>query len=115
MATPLDKDLVRETTIKIDGREILLSINADQSISMKLKGMKSGTVSIGIEELYNQLGGQQTATVVSTANLPSSRHSDSVKLSVHDIRHKCNVRGFDYPTMVKIDTVMDEIIDESKK
>lgn len=57
MATILDKDLVRESTEKFDSREILVTITEKQTISFKLKGMKSGEVSIGILPLYKQLTG----------------------------------------------------------
>jgi hypothetical protein len=55
MATILDKDITRESTVLFDKREIQVTLTTDQKIVMKLKGMKSGTVSISIEELYNQL------------------------------------------------------------
>jgi hypothetical protein len=57
MATKLDKAVIRESTIMVDDRNIIVSINEDQTISMKLKGMKSGMVSINIEELYKTLAG----------------------------------------------------------
>ena len=52
MATKLDKTLTRESTEEYDERNIMVTMEADQKISMKLKGMKSGTVSIGIFDLY---------------------------------------------------------------
>lgn len=58
MATILDKDLTRESTVKSKDREIIVTLTADQRISLKLKGMKSGTVSIGIDELLNHLEGE---------------------------------------------------------
>ncbi len=112
MATLLDKDLTRETNIKIDEREIQITLTEDQKVSLKLKGMKSGILSISIEELYNQLVGEKPILPVVQAKV---KDNDGVKLSLHDIRHKCNVRGFDYSTMVKIDTVFDELIEENRK
>jgi hypothetical protein len=58
MATILDKDLIRETTLKHNEREIVVTIGADQKFHFKLKGMKSGVVSIGIDEVYKQLIGE---------------------------------------------------------
>lgn len=55
MATILDKDVLRESTVKYDGREIQVTLTENQEITFKLKGMKSGMLSIGIEELYKQL------------------------------------------------------------
>ncbi len=57
--TTLDKDISRESTIKFDGREIQVTLTEDQKVSFKLKGMKSGVVSIDIEELYKQLIGEE--------------------------------------------------------
>lgn len=60
MATILDKDLTRESNVKYDNREIQITLTADQNISFKLKGMKSGVLSIGIENLYKQLAGVES-------------------------------------------------------
>lgn len=57
MATILDKDITRESTVKIAGREVQVTLTADQQIAFKLKGMKSGMLTIGIEALYQQLSG----------------------------------------------------------
>lgn len=57
MATKLTSPLTRESTETSDDREILVTLCEDQKISLKLKGMKSGTVSIGIKELWDQLKG----------------------------------------------------------
>jgi hypothetical protein len=58
--TILNGDLSRESTVKYDDREIQVTLTADQTIQFKLKGMKSGLLSIGIEELYKQLRGEDT-------------------------------------------------------
>jgi hypothetical protein len=63
MATILDKEITRESTIKYDNREIQVTLTADQKISMKLKGMKSGIVNISIEDLYKQLAGPEIPVV----------------------------------------------------
>ena len=57
MATILDKDLLRESTQKFEDREIMVTLTDKQTISLKLKGLKSGEVSIGILPLYKQLKG----------------------------------------------------------
>jgi len=55
MATILDKDLIRESTVKFNDREIQVTLTADQNITFKLKGMKSGMLTISIDKLYKQL------------------------------------------------------------
>lgn len=113
MATLLDKDLIRETTIKIDGREIILTLGEDQSISMKLKGMKSGTVSISINDLYNQLVGSEDVDVEPIKAAPIK--NGGAVISLYAIRDRCNVVGFDYPTTVKLDNLLNDLIEENKK
>lgn len=62
MATILSKDVIRESTVQHDGREIIVTLSKEQEITMKLKGMKSGTVKISIRDLYNQcIGGGETS------------------------------------------------------
>lgn len=65
MATVLDKDLTRETTVKVDEREIQITLTENQTISMKLKGMKSGSVEIPIGDLYKQLKGDVVGEQIS--------------------------------------------------
>jgi len=55
MATKLESKVVRETTAIANDREIVITLTEDQKVSMRLKGMKSGDVEIGIKELWNQL------------------------------------------------------------
>ena len=63
MATILDKDLLRESTQKFEDREIMVTLTEKQTISFKLKGLKSGEVSIGILPLYKQLRGVEEPDV----------------------------------------------------
>src|SRR5882724_4700876 len=55
MATNLDSLVIRESSETADERNILVALTPDQRISFRLKGMKSGHVSIPIKELYLQL------------------------------------------------------------
>lgn len=118
MATLLDKDLVRESSIKVDNREIVLTIGADQSITMKLKGMKTGAVTISVEDLYKQLvwgidDEKPKSVIVPTGGV--KKHSSDPMMSLHDIRHRLNVSAFDYSTTVKFDGIMNDLIEEQKK
>lgn len=58
MATPLSTNLTRESSHTIEERNILVTLTANQDIAMKLKGLKSGVVSIPIADLYHQLNGK---------------------------------------------------------
>ena len=55
MATVLKKDLVRETTELVDGKEIIVTLTVDQEIELKVKGTRGSGETIGIKELYEQL------------------------------------------------------------
>ena len=112
MATILDKDLTRESSVKVDNREILVSLNADQTISMKLKGMKSGTVSISIGDLYDQLKGNSVPEVKESKASLKHTNPDGPMLSLHDIRHRCNIKGFDYNTVVIFENMLTELLSE---
>ena len=57
MATKLDKGVTRESTETVDGRNIYVTLDADQTIKLKLKGMKSGILTIKVKNLYAQLSG----------------------------------------------------------
>ena len=76
MATILDKDLTRETTVKVDDREIQITLTEGQTISMKLKGMKSGILEIPIEKLYHQLRGDGGGESVKEHNAVSIKHEE---------------------------------------
>lgn len=118
MATKLDKKLTRESTSKVDDREILVTLTDDQTISMKLKGMKSGIVSVGIEDLFKQLSGVSVPNI-ELPTLPSIstnvKTNDGMLISLHDIRHRLNISGFDYSIQAKLDELLNEMIKENQK
>lgn len=118
MPTILDKDLVRESTVRVDNREILITLSSEQKIRMKLKGMKSGEVSIGIEELYNQLTGnasekKETNTIKSIKR--EEKQSEDILISLYDLRSLNAISGFDVPMMNKFDAMISELIQDRKK
>ena len=127
MATILNGDLTRETTVKVDEREIQLTLTAEQKISMKLKGMKSGTVEIGIGELYHKLAGSES-TVTKTVEVgleptPSAKGIDlssyagdkNMLISVSDFRAAVLIHGFDLDTTNKLDGLLAQFIRDRKQ
>lgn len=116
MATILDKDLIRESTVMVGDRLIVVTLGEDQSISMKLKGMKTGAVSITIENLYKQLIGDsvEEAPKLKTISASSGSKKGSTEnmISLHDIRHRLNISNFDYATTVKLDGILKELLEE---
>lgn len=120
MPTILDKDLVRESTIKVGEREILVTLGSQQNIKMKLKGMKSGEVSIGIEELYNQLTGNSPQEIKKETNTIKSikreeKVQDDVMISLYELRSLNAISGFDVKLMNKLDGFISELIQNKKK
>jgi hypothetical protein len=114
MATILDKVLIRESTVKIGEREILITLTADQRISFRLKGMKSGVVSITIEELYKQLSGidpiEEKEEMVSVSESPFSNQDGKNMISLNDLRSFSNISNLDYPTKAKFDSILKDLI-----
>jgi hypothetical protein len=82
---------------------------------MKLKGMKSGVVTIGIAELFSQLTSNAPAeTEVADKPLKNKKY-DGDTISLNDLRHRCMIKGFDYATTSKFDSVLHELLEERQK
>ena len=124
MATILDKDLTRETTVRVEDREIQITLTEKQSISLKLKGMKSGAVEIGIGDLYNNLKvgtslePEVEVSVVKSGpvgtDLSSYKDDGAYLISLHEIRAAALVRSFDLETTSKFDSFLADLINERK-
>lgn len=112
MATYLDKDITRESSVKVDNREIQVTLTADQKISFKLKGMKSGIVSIPIEEIYNQLAGTSSEVTVKPTKAASgiTTSKDNPLISLHELRWKMNTTTMDYATKALFDSFISQCI-----
>lgn len=125
MATPLDKDLIRESTIKFDNREIMVTLAADQSIKFKLKGMKSGEVTIDIESLYKQLIGHEELEIVNdkkAALVISHEESDDdvssksgILIDLNDLRSANAISMLDVPTLAKFDGIIADLLKHQKE
>ncbi len=119
MATILDKDLVRESTVKHNDREIQVTLTADQQISFKLKGMKSGALTIAIKDLYEQLSGdgpEPSATPVVAEKVTNERVTkDNPMLSLHELRSKINTTPMPMETKAMFDGFMAQCIKEVRK
>lgn len=121
MATKLTSELTRETTVVVEGREVQITLTENQTIFMKLKGMKSGGVEISIDALYQQLKGGIPSAKSGSVTLPtggrkrSEADSGDVKISLHDLRHRANIMALEYPILSKIDNLFHTIIAERKE
>jgi len=57
MATDLNKDIIRETTVQVDGKTLLVTLTKDQTIKIrqKGKGKEIQEIEIPILELFTQM------------------------------------------------------------
>jgi len=122
MATKLEKDITRESTVKDDGKEIMVTLTSDQKITMKLKGKRSGAVSIDIEELYAQLTGKSLKKDVNKSKVPTSITSEGKKptkkspmILLSDLRSMNAISGGDYIQVAHFDGVIKNLIENMKK
>lgn len=123
MATKLDKDIIRESTLQVDGREIMVTLSATQEIKFKLKGMKSGELSIGVDKLYSQLSGNDDLldeVLEKKSGLVSVKREDKIDkdspmISLHDLRSLSAVSAFDLNTTIKFDGLIAELIKNDKE
>ncbi len=121
MATKLDKDITRESAVKSDDREIIVTLTKDQKISMKLKGKRTGAVSIGIDELYGQLTGKpittdtsnnNTGTIITKSNTKPTKNNPMILLN--DLRSQSAITSMDYETTAKFDAIIKSLMDKLK-
>lgn len=106
MPTQLDKDITRVSSEKIDDREILITLTEDQKISMKLKGLKKGEVSISIKNLYNQLSGSKE-----TAEPVDTKPKGKEWIHIHDLRSLIMIDGLiDYKSKTVLDKILVDLI-----
>ena len=110
MATKLEKDITREYLVIVDDKEIVVTLTADQKISMKLKGKRTGGVSTTIEDLYNQLSGDNSSKNELTVKPTKKNHM----ILLSDLRSKNAISGGDYKHIAHFDTIIKNLIDSMK-
>jgi hypothetical protein len=119
MATKLEKNIVRESTVTVDDREIMVTLTADQRISMKLKGMRTGEVTIDIKELWHQLNGtdedgneeDSKGPISISNNQPKRGSKNNPMISLYDLRTYNAISALDYPTLVKFESIILNLIE----
>lgn len=117
MATKLDKEVVRESDHMRDNRNINITLTPEQTIVLKLKGMKSGELSIGIGELYDKLNG--TEVVVKKPIVYSRKDDDKyeqpnpkvAKTVLNDLRSQSAISGLDAASIAKFDGIIKSLLD----
>ena len=114
MATKLEKNIIRESTILIDNREIIITLTSEQVIKLKLKGLKNGEVSITILELFEALKSGNISLNGDILESPN-KNKDGVMINLNDLRSSNIINGFDVQTMSKFDGIISDLIDTNKE
>lgn len=114
MATKLEKKLTRESKVTVDDRNVMVNLNPDQTISLKLKGLRTGEKSIGIEELYNQLNGisgvKKRGPVSIKNNDGNKKSKDDTMISLTDLRSANAISTLSYDDKVKFESIILNLI-----
>ena len=114
MATPLDKLIVRESTEQVDDRNILVALTEDQRISFRLKGMKSGAVSIPIKELYEQLS-KNPGVKPKPGKVEQKPTGDITEYIINRVRTKNATTPGRIEIVSRIDEICVEVLNELKQ
>ena len=105
MATKLDRDLTRETTLKANDKEIIITITKNQSILLKLKGERGKHYEINILDLFNDL----SDTPTKKQEKPTKKNPS---ILLNDLRAHNAIADMDYETTAKFDQVIKRLLDE---
>ncbi len=106
MATNLDKDITRVSSVTVDDREVIVTLTEDQAISLKLKGLKKGEVSISIQDLYNQLSGSKESAAPDNSKKTSKEY-----VNLYDLRSLIMISGsLDYASKTVIEKIIVDLI-----
>jgi len=118
MATKLEKNLTRESTVEFNDRAIMITLTNDQRVSMKLKGLKSGEVSIGIDELYGDVAGVDVnaapakGPVTISKDQPVKGSKKNPMISLYDLRSHNAISNMDYPDKVKFERIILSVLED---
>lgn len=123
MATKLTKDLTRESTEVIDGKEIIVTLTEDQEIELKIKGQRGKGKTIYIKELYADLNGidlnetkdknKEGSLTIKAADRTKKR-GDDMMISLYDLRSQNAISTLDLDTLAKFDQIIKNVIDSYK-
>lgn len=130
MATKLEKPIVRESTDSVDNRNIMVCFQSDQTIRLKLKGLKSGVLSIGIKELYDYLINKDSADVIpstpktnqpikegsiESSQEPKVYDEDEPVVNLNDFRSAYMVEVIPYEIRSKLESITTRLLEPYKK
>ena len=80
MTTKLTKDVVRETSIEVDGRSLIVALCSDNTIGFKLKGMRGDYSKIHITKACSQTEGFKSSKSAESPKETAKAPSGSVNI-----------------------------------
>jgi hypothetical protein len=86
MVTPLDKTLLRESSVKVDDNNIVIGITQQQTVTLKVKGELPREITI--RELYTMLNPDTFTTANDLISLHDLRHLNAITHSSIDVTAK---------------------------
>ena len=117
MATILNKSLVRESTVEISNKAIIVTVKDDQSIELKLKGIRGGeTLNISLIDLWEYLGGETPSdsndkkSGAISIKKKAPKKGDNKMISLYDLRSANAISVLDVNDMVKFDGIISDMI-----
>ena len=124
MATVLSKNVTRESTETHDERNINVTLGEDQTVKLKLKGMRTGEVSIPIKQLYCQLADCEEVTedkpkkAVSYSRKEKGRYVQpdpkTAKTILNDLRSQNAISTMDAADIAKFDQLIVNLLNNYK-
>ena len=118
MATILDKDLVRETRVKVNDKDLLITLTEDQSINLKLKGIKGEGVTISIADLYSHLVGDTNDNAKPSEVKVSKKIrglNGDPSISLYELRAHNLVTKMDMKVKLELEGIICEMIKQNVK
>jgi len=118
MATILEKKVIRESKSQHDNRNIVVSLTEDQEVSLKLKGLKSGELTISINDLYNYLSGNEGSEekeVEVKKTIKTKTPKNAPLINLNDLRSLNAITKMDLSTKVLFESLIVELIENTKK
>jgi hypothetical protein len=119
MATELTKNLVRVSTEKVDDKEIVVTLTAEQEIELKLKGKRGQGETIYIRDLYEQLYGIESSKdnkkgALTIATDTPRKRGDNKMISLYDLRSHNAISTLSMVDKAKFDQIIKSVIDSFK-
>jgi hypothetical protein len=117
MATILNKGITRESKEQHNDRSIMVTLNEDQTISFKLKGLRIGEHKIKIIDLYKQLAGitdidkEKEGPISITKTKKDKTPKGDKLISLNDLRSHNAISTASTAIVSQLDGVIKSVID----